>query len=91
VRLVRQLRREPGASQGTVQRVAHQLGYGVESVRSWVGQADIGAGIEPGSSSSNVPTDGTQPSDLSARALMRPIAPFRGCGTGGWLWGAGVS
>ena len=31
-----------------VSRVAHQLGYGVESVRSWVRQADIDDGYEPG-------------------------------------------
>ena len=33
VRLVRKLRAELGTEQGTVQRVAEQLGYGVESVR----------------------------------------------------------
>ena len=48
VRMVRQLRRELGTSQGTVQRVAEQLGYGVESVRLWVKQADIDAGEAPG-------------------------------------------
>lgn len=36
VRMVRTLRDELGTGQGTVTRVAHQLGYGVESVRSWV-------------------------------------------------------
>jgi transposase len=35
VRLVRQLRAELGTDYGTVQRVARQLGYGIESVRSW--------------------------------------------------------
>jgi len=44
VRLVRQLRKELGTSQGTVKRVASQLGYGVESVRTWVKQADIDDG-----------------------------------------------
>jgi transposase len=48
VRLVRQLRKELGTSQGTVQRVADQLGYGVESVRLWVRQAEIDAGEAPG-------------------------------------------
>lgn len=48
VRMVRQLRRELGTKQGTVQRVATQLGYGPESVRSWVKQADIDAGESPG-------------------------------------------
>ena len=33
---------------GTVRRVADQLGYGVESVRSWVKQADIDEGAVPG-------------------------------------------
>ena len=36
VRMVRALRAELGTSQGTVKRVAAQLGYGVESVRGWV-------------------------------------------------------
>lgn len=48
VRMVRALRAELGTEQGTVSRVAHQLGYGVESVRSWVRQADIDDGYEPG-------------------------------------------
>jgi transposase-like protein len=48
VRLVRQLRAELGTDHGTVQRVAEQLGYGTESVRSWVRQADIDDGAEPG-------------------------------------------
>jgi transposase-like protein len=41
VRLVRTLRTELGTEHGTVQRVAAQLGYGTESVRSWVKQADV--------------------------------------------------
>ena len=48
VRLVRQLRKELGTTYGTVQRVADQLGCGVESLRSWVKQADIDDGVEPG-------------------------------------------
>lgn len=48
VRMVRTLRTELGTSQGTVARVADQLGYGVESVRSWVRQADIDDGHAPG-------------------------------------------
>lgn len=34
--------------QGTVKRVADQLGYGIESVPSWVGQADIDDGMKDG-------------------------------------------
>ena len=48
VRMVRTLRAELGTKQGTVQRVAGQLGYGVESVRTWVKQADIDEGHTPG-------------------------------------------
>ena len=48
VRMVRTLRAELGTEHGTVQRVARQLGYGVESVRSWVRQADIDDGHAPG-------------------------------------------
>ena len=48
VRMVRALRAELGTEQGTVQRVARQLGYGVESVRMWVRQADIEEGLVAG-------------------------------------------
>ncbi len=37
-----------GNEHGTVKRVAEQLGYGVESVRLWVRQADIDDGHAPG-------------------------------------------
>ncbi len=48
VRMVRTLRVELGTSQGTASRVAEQLGYGVESVRAWVRQADIDDGVQSG-------------------------------------------
>jgi transposase len=48
VRMVRTLRAELGTEHGTVKRVAEQLGYGVESVRLWVRQADIDDGYAPG-------------------------------------------
>ena len=48
VRMVRALRAELGTEHGTVQRVATQLGYGIESVRTWVKQADIDEGHAPG-------------------------------------------
>jgi transposase len=45
------LREELGTDHGTVKRVADQLGYGVESVRSWVHQAEIDKGQRAGLSS----------------------------------------
>lgn len=48
VRAVRQLRKELGTDHGTVKRVADQLGIGVESLRSWVKQAEIDDGQRPG-------------------------------------------
>jgi transposase len=48
VRLVQQLQAETGLKHGAVARVAAQLGYGVESVRSWVKQAEIDGGVRPG-------------------------------------------
>lgn len=52
VRMVRNLRAELGTDHGTVKRVATQLGYGTESVRSWVRQADIDEGHAAGVSTS---------------------------------------
>jgi len=48
VRLVRQVREETGERHGAVQRVARQLGYGVETVRKWVNQTDVDAGERSG-------------------------------------------
>jgi len=53
VRMVRTLRAELGTEHGTVKRVAEQLGYGVESVRLWVRQADIDDGHAPGVSTAD--------------------------------------
>ena len=50
VRLVFELRNELGTTQGTVIRIANQLGYGTESVRRWVLDAEIEAGDAPGMS-----------------------------------------
>lgn len=53
VRLVRKIREETGQRHGAVKKVAGQLGYGVESVRAWVQQADIDDGFEAGTSSAD--------------------------------------
>ena len=45
VRMVRTLRAELGIERGTVRRVTLQQGYGVESVWSWMRQADIDDGL----------------------------------------------
>jgi transposase len=45
-----ELRKELGTSQGTVVRIADQLGYGTESVRRWVLDAEIEAGDARGMS-----------------------------------------
>ena len=48
VRRVRVLGAKLGVSQGTVQRVATWLGFGVEPLRMWVNQADIDDGVTAG-------------------------------------------
>ncbi|MCP5025169.1 MAG: transposase [Actinomycetia bacterium] len=48
VRMVFALREELGTKQGTVKRVADQLGIGIESVRGWVKQAEIDRGERGG-------------------------------------------
>lgn len=53
VRLVRLRRAETGESHGSVKAVAAQLGFGVESVRSWVKQADVDDGVKPGTTTAD--------------------------------------
>ena len=48
VRMVRSLQAETGMTHGAVRRVAEQLGYGVESVRSWVKRAEVDDGSRAG-------------------------------------------
>ena len=43
VRLVFELRKALGTSQCTVIRIADQFGYGTESLRRWVAQAEVDA------------------------------------------------
>lgn len=50
--MARTLRAELGTDHGTVKRVAAQLGYGAESVRSWVRQTDVDEGHVAGVSTS---------------------------------------
>ncbi len=68
VRLVRQLRAETGQRYGAVKRVAQQLGYGVESVRSWVNRATSTRGVAPGTTSH----DGTR-----VKALEQEVRELR--------------
>ena len=48
VRMVLQLRKELKTEQGTVKRVAEQLGVGVESLRGWVKRRGVDEGLKAG-------------------------------------------
>ena len=80
VRLVRQLRAELGTDHGTIQRVANQLGYGVESVRTWVRQADIDDGERPGTTTGDAERIKALEQELRelrrANAILRSAASF---------------
>lgn len=53
VRMVLEIRQEPGDHTGVIGRVAKQLGIGTESLRGWVKQAEIDGGREPGTSTAD--------------------------------------
>ena len=53
VRMVLEIIKEQnGERHGVVLRIARQLGIGVETLRHWVGQAEIDGGLRPGMTSS---------------------------------------
>ncbi len=67
-----------GTEHGTVQRVASQLGYGVESVRQWVKQADIDEGHAPGVSTAEakkIPRLGALAQPPAAARLLCDLPP----------------
>ena len=53
VRMVFEVRADTGQKGGAVQRVAGQLGIGVESLRSWVNQAEVDGGHRPGTTTAD--------------------------------------
>jgi transposase len=80
VRAVRQLRKEIGTDHGTIKRVADQLGIGVESLRSWVKQAEIDDGVKPGVTSAEAARIKELEQELKelrrANAILRSASAF---------------
>jgi transposase len=80
VRAVRQLRKELGTDYGTIQRVAEQLGIGVESLRNWVRQADVDAGERPGTTTTEAARIRELEQELRelrrANAILRSASAF---------------
>jgi transposase len=76
--MVRALRAELGTEHRTVYRVAQQLGYGIESVRSWVRQADIDEGHAPGVSTAEAQR--IRDLEQENRELRRAIVILGGAG-----------
>src|SRR5829696_7850846 len=87
VRLVRQLRKELGTSHGTIQRVADQIGCGVESLRTWVKQADIDEGLEPGVSTAEQTRIRELEQEVRELRRANDLADSGGCrNTSRWRW-----
>jgi transposase len=48
IRLTLDARKDPASRPGAVTRIADQLGINAETLRGWVGQAEVDAGSRPG-------------------------------------------
>jgi len=53
VQMVFEAREQTGQRGGALQRVASQLGMGVESLRLWVNQAEVDGGHRPGTTTAD--------------------------------------
>jgi transposase len=51
--MVFEVRAETGEKGGSLQRVAGQLGIGIESLRLWVNQAEVDGGHRPGTTTAD--------------------------------------
>ena len=81
VRMVLQLRKETGEKHGSVKRVAAQLDVGVESLRSWVKQAEVDAGERPGTTTAEAARISEWSRSWSwwrANAILRSASAFFG-------------
>ena len=82
VRMVRELRREDPADQGVITRVARQLDVGPESLRAWVKQADVDAGVRPGTTTAEAARIAELERELKelrqANEILRAAAAFFG-------------
>ena len=85
MRMVFALQNELGTEKGTAQRVANQLGYGVESVRSWVKQAEIDRGVKPGTTSAEAAENKRLKQEVKelkrANEILKRAATFFGAET----------
>lgn len=53
IRMVMDLRRDPGTRIGALKRVGEQLGVHPETLRNWLQQAEVDAGQRPGTTTSD--------------------------------------
>lgn len=66
VRMVFEIREQTGESHGVVARVARELGVGVESLRGWVNQAEVGSATTRCTGAASSPRPPTAPATTSA-------------------------
>ena len=53
VRLVLEAKAEPGSAKGACARIGSQLGINPETLRGWVAQAEVDAGVRPGTATAD--------------------------------------